>query len=726
MDVRCEKCLTEYELDESKVTAAGVTVKCTNCGNLFKIKRRAGSVPPPLPAPDDERMWVLRGPDGDVKRFRELTTLQQWIVEQKVTREHEISRSGDTWKRLGEIAELASFFEVVDRARLAQPREERFDEANLIPPQPLAVTRRVPADEVRALAAQEAPAPTPETHDAEDAPSWDSLRGAGDSGPLAPGQEPAWAAAGPTAMLPRSDAVPDEPALAGPGGGAATMKVGAFDDYEYQPPKRRAPWLFTAVVILVAGAGVGIWFAVGSGKTDDASPQPSVTPLPPAQPVAVAAPDAAPAPAVNAKLAEGLAKLGQDTDAAFAEAEKLLDAAHVGDAAADAKVWAALALVNAVWSQALADDAETAKEKAAELRAESERRLQRAEKFAKEAEGRAPAAPETALATAEVLRLKKAPTADVEKKLASAGDSADALYARAMLRLRDGKTDDAKKLFYDAMTAREHEGGVLLRARVRLAALALAEKQLDDARTQIDAILAAQPAHERAQALKKRLEEAVAAAAAPPKPEPPKPEQPRPEQPRPEQPRAERPAPGGEGELPAAVRGTDYDGLVARADKLAENGDCGGATRYYEKALEARPGGVEALTGIGYCFLDRKDYGKALLNFRAALGISPRYGEALIGMAEAYRYQGKKEEAAEYYRRYLEHNPGGGKAGMARKFLDEVGPKSEAPKPEPPKPETPPQPPRPEPAPEPDKQAPPPPPDKLPDKPPPIPEAPPN
>src|SRR6266571_3236572 len=129
MDVRCEKCLTEYELDESKVTAAGVTVKCTNCGNLFKIKRRASSVPPPLPQPEEGRAWMLRGPDGEVKRFRELTTLQQWIVEQKVTREHEISRSGDTWKRLGEIAELGTFFEVVDRARLAALREERFDEA---------------------------------------------------------------------------------------------------------------------------------------------------------------------------------------------------------------------------------------------------------------------------------------------------------------------------------------------------------------------------------------------------------------------------------------------------------------------------------------------------------------------------------------------------------------------------------------------------------------------
>src|SRR5262245_33996911 len=117
MDVRCEKCLTEYELDESKVTAAGVTVKCTNCGNLFKIKRRRGMTPPPVPPipidppppADPEKMWTVRSPVGEIKKFRELTTLQQWIVEEKVTRDYLISRTGDSWKKLGDIAELGSF-----------------------------------------------------------------------------------------------------------------------------------------------------------------------------------------------------------------------------------------------------------------------------------------------------------------------------------------------------------------------------------------------------------------------------------------------------------------------------------------------------------------------------------------------------------------------------------------------------------------------------------------
>src|SRR6187549_3024124 len=52
MDVRCEKCQTEYELDEARLKPGGVTVKCTNCGHMFKIRKRSITnvgAPPPDP-----------------------------------------------------------------------------------------------------------------------------------------------------------------------------------------------------------------------------------------------------------------------------------------------------------------------------------------------------------------------------------------------------------------------------------------------------------------------------------------------------------------------------------------------------------------------------------------------------------------------------------------------------------------------------------------------------
>ena len=62
MDVRCEKCQTEYELDESKLKPGGVTVKCTTCGHMFKVRRQpTGHVSSsPLPPQVDPAAFSTR------------------------------------------------------------------------------------------------------------------------------------------------------------------------------------------------------------------------------------------------------------------------------------------------------------------------------------------------------------------------------------------------------------------------------------------------------------------------------------------------------------------------------------------------------------------------------------------------------------------------------------------------------------------------------------------
>ncbi|HEY6101073.1 MAG TPA: zinc-ribbon domain-containing protein [Anaeromyxobacter sp.] len=148
MDVRCERCRAQYVFDDDQVTPSGLTVQCTNCGHVFKVKKKelvvtvavkpdemdgtplpataaaprsggaAASAPqePREPAREPPREWHVRQSNGNTFTFRELTTLQKWIIEQKVTRDDEISHSGEQWKRLGNIAELASFFQVVEAA----------------------------------------------------------------------------------------------------------------------------------------------------------------------------------------------------------------------------------------------------------------------------------------------------------------------------------------------------------------------------------------------------------------------------------------------------------------------------------------------------------------------------------------------------------------------------------------------------------------------------------
>jgi predicted Zn finger-like uncharacterized protein len=178
MEVRCERCKTQYELDDSRISETGVTVQCTACHHVFVVKKKAlvvtmavkpgqqpqgptvplgGTPPAPPPAgirPLEEpismqrpvgtaaatqgngdagpvippaavapgergREWRVRQASGNLFTLKDLTTLQKWIVERKVSRDDEISLTGDSWKRLGDIAELATFFQLVDEAQKA-------------------------------------------------------------------------------------------------------------------------------------------------------------------------------------------------------------------------------------------------------------------------------------------------------------------------------------------------------------------------------------------------------------------------------------------------------------------------------------------------------------------------------------------------------------------------------------------------------------------------------
>jgi tetratricopeptide (TPR) repeat protein len=121
----------------------------------------------------------------------------------------------------------------------------------------------------------------------------------------------------------------------------------------------------------------------------------------------------------------------------------------------------------------------------------------------------------------------------------------------------------------------------------------------------------------------------------------------------------------------------------------------------YAKALEQKPNGVEALTGLGYCHIDAKQFSSAFSNFRAALAVSPRYEAALRGVAETYQQMGRKEQAIEAYKAYLEAYPN---SAAARRQLERLGGDTGAPAPAPPPPDSGSAPPAPAPA------APPPPP----------------
>jgi predicted Zn finger-like uncharacterized protein len=113
MDVRCERCDTEYEFDDALVSGRGTTVKCTNCGHKFKIRRKDGDF--------SEDFWNVQTADGRTLVFTSLRELQRAIQTSLVERNDRLSRGGLKHKSIGQIPELVPFFEQRDLRKSAPP-----------------------------------------------------------------------------------------------------------------------------------------------------------------------------------------------------------------------------------------------------------------------------------------------------------------------------------------------------------------------------------------------------------------------------------------------------------------------------------------------------------------------------------------------------------------------------------------------------------------------------
>ena len=62
----------------------------------------------------------------------------------------------------------------------------------------------------------------------------------------------------------------------------------------------------------------------------------------------------------------------------------------------------------------------------------------------------------------------------------------------------------------------------------------------------------------------------------------------------------------------------------------------------------------------------------AIASFERALERSPRYGEALLGLAEAWKEKRDKRKAIDYYRRYIDAVPNGPEVGVARSNIERL------------------------------------------------------
>jgi predicted Zn finger-like uncharacterized protein len=773
MDVRCEKCQTEYELDESRLKPGGVTVKCTNCGHMFKIRKRTptnvglpavtgsgeaptrprqdsgsnrlapdtsrdetrrepmpqrqtpvsglqqsradsvlGNITDPGSGPTTvERQWLVRLENGEQKTCRELATLQQWIVASVATRESLISRSGKTWKRLGDITELSQYFTIADEARTqraAKPTPTPKPQAATMlgvggrPGTPSGATAAggtiLPDDDDERKTTgnfrsrRTTPPPPPPQRAPGSGPS--TLPKAPDASPVAlqqtelsqPGRATGtWASSeikSSASMAempqgPRSGKLAmggnHEPAFSGrvrlsPGDESSfqTGKVSRIgmstsgddeddDDAMMQPQRgsRAGTWIaLLALVVIAAGAGA-VYMLVFNKKTQQAAVKQDAGQVAviadASAPIVSAIIDAAPADPLDGARTELLAGIEPRMKGVY---DALAPKDDGPSLAMRARLACGMAQSMIERAGLVADKAEADK-----LRKDSKQLVIDAAPLAQRALKAAADDPSANLAMADVLRLQAKPIKDVQRYLeaAKAKGAADKELARsigladALTLSRDTKLDDAQK----ELVALDGNGDA--RVQQELALVAFAQGKPADAKPFVDQILAASPDHDVARALQKRLETAVT------KTDPMPTEGSGSVHHEPTPPPNNNGGGGGGG-------GGDYDSLVAKADKLASS-SCSNAMPIYGKALEQKPTGVEALTGMGYCYLDGKQFASAFSKFRSALAVSPRFEPALAGVAETYQQQGNKEQAIEAWNKYLEAIPGSPKATKQLQIL---------------------------------------------------------
>ncbi|MCW5804783.1 MAG: zinc-ribbon domain-containing protein [Deltaproteobacteria bacterium] len=854
MDVRCEKCQTEYELDEARLKPGGVTVKCTNCGHMFKIRKRSNtnvgapaaidpaaaaaaqrsrpvsSRPPPAPyvpptradsildeAPTKhlgdegpttlDRQWLIRLENGEQKACRELATLQQWIVGGVISRESLISRTGKTWKRLGDIAELAQYFDIADEARTtredrktappphggrasppsnpptppptppltgrgtmlgvgggtalpdeeveghttgtfrtqpaptpapppapppkavktpplgsATPRPPAPPSAPPAPPSPPAPPA-IPMPAMASTAMQPAPpelanrastaTPAPKRNEPLPPqvpqsfvgfPEATANHGAA-SGPAGGRATAAWATEAGDPSLLRADAgpsgptsgpfrgnlsasIPDEPAFAaGPGrvrvgpsdeSTFETGKVRAYDDDDDVMPARRgsrAGLLILILVLLVGAATATVVYLVVIKKDKDGQEQvadknkgsdatPRTEPAD-ATPIVTSLVDADAVDPKQAAVIAGREELAKDDETRLRQALKALAAATEPEALAVRGLLGA-AIVQSLTDRAglVADKAEAAK-----LRGDAKQLLIEAQNAAEKAQKASPGDAAANVALAEVMRLQQRPLASFQRFLDAAKAakpeppiSREIQLAEALAHVRDGKLDDAR----DKLAALDKGDHALeksgdVRPRFQLAMVAYLQNKPGDAKPLVEQVLAAHADHVAAKALAAKLDTLVA------KTDPLPPEDGKGSAKDPKD-------PGRTSNKPDvnSSPGDTYETLVGKADKIS-NTNCASAQVLYQKALDMKPTGVEALVGYGYCLLNARSYFTAQSKFRTALAIKPGYEPALAGIAEAYQQQGKREEAIDAWKRYLDVYPGSQKGKRQLELLGASG-----------------------------------------------------
>jgi predicted Zn finger-like uncharacterized protein len=668
MDVRCNRCATEYDFDDALISERGTTVKCTNCGYQFKV------FPANAATNEGPERWVVRTRAGREVVYNSLRELQRGIADRQVGPDDLLSRSRKPARALGSIAELEPFFShakpsgrpertLQGVAPAARVQESAIPNASFEPnPQ-----KRVD-DAIRELPQETLSLPNAATelarHDDRTRPTRRELGArlsdrveTSEPQPERPAPSPAAPVLTPTPraelhsrpelrsspeLRPRPE-LPSSPTLGAPFTAAAPVSTGRRDLRSYDEllaedlpdPVRRARSRWIAGVVI---AGVATLFAITVGRRY----------LVPAAP-----PTAQPTASSNAKVAEFLlegSRLLDDGDFEGA-AEQLLRASALGEK--DRSVLSALARLETLRADIAWLKLRLLDPQVPELVQTAHRELGRRVGKARTAIDAAFAvAPEDIVvlrARVDALRLSGEADKAREwiKPIASNASDPENAYVLAALDLADSSPSFPGVI--DRLRTAANGERSPGRAHVALVYALARAGRLVEAQTEVarlDARPTGAPLLDELKGFLKRHDKLAdagaksAAAAVDPK------SLGKLDTSTTEESRAE--AAG------SRDSNADFRKLLQGAANALRAGDLARAERLYDQVIAAQPGNTEALAGLGDVARRRNDPEAAAVLYDQVLAENPSYLPALIARADQEWEAGNKKAALSLYRRIVE------------------------------------------------------------------------
>ncbi len=660
MEVTCEKCQTQYLVDDSKIKRSGMSVRCSECSHTFRVgstiktnpglgtlspdtksgtkndRAKISNTTPQTPPVTSNHStegsaWLVKSPSGEIQTFYSLQNLQQQIVLATISRLHTISKDGVTWKRLGDVKQLNTYFSLSNNTNPNKTIGSHYDEDTDARKKTIVVDTK----HRQPLASH----------------AW--------SGNVVPSQQD----------TPGHDFHPE-----------ATSELAKNSMTKKKKRKKQTvtsplPWPAKIVgivsIFVILGSFAVVFRILNPPNTSQPVQKGSLSvPFQIANNLDANTTDAgAPVTIIDSEIEFELHEaIGKSNIQAL---ENILTMLESFPETPEVQIARARVYNSLIRRSDALQPFTTDKKKLRSLRNIRKKHIALSTKFLETIlkKGTDPSATgltqanmiHANVAMADLLELRDKPNNQVERFLDRLeSPNLDAKLLRARLQMRDS---DTLPEAIESLEELDSKGNVTrsgdIRPRWHLANAYLQNKNYVMAEESLLIVLQMSPEHEPSLQLLRHVKELAADFEA-------------------LNPSEEVPVDAGTttteetAEQPTPVR-TTYSELMTQAKQQKQIGRCPGAI--YEQALDINPVGTNALSGLATCQLQQKKYSQAISNYRAALGLAARYPDAMWGLAEAYRLQGDTDNAVEAYKDYVAAHPNTPRASAAKQRMDKIAPK---------------------------------------------------